>query len=306
MKVTSLFVITAVVAEVYSDLLVSEDFQQRALTKRHEHFWTVIEDAAQSGQVGDAIEGLAACLEELPDEDIKPILVEALEHLQLAANGAGMVGSAATTVAETAISEGPNGKLIRSPQDFFAKLYQTFVGDETADYQKRLRGQVAERQQRVTSILKVAQGNIDVLHETRLASTRAFDAMKYDIYTPPQHGYKSSAEAKKIADKIVELQGSVRHQYLGVVTASVNQITSDVEGSKQSAGRIIGNIEDNLPKTAPLSMRTEPEPLTISAGLAVSQFGRKNQGHSQAIEQGQAQPLEMPPIEIAYKEESTF
>jgi len=254
-------VVGLVVGEVYSDLLVSEEFQQKALTKKHDHFWSVINAAAQQGDIGEAVEGLMACVNDLPEEHVKPMLVDSLEHLQVGAAGAGMLGSVASTTAETAMSEGPNEKGIRSPQDFFAKLYNSFVGEETYDYQKKLQAQVVERQKRVTDILKVAQG-ANVLQEIRKAKNLAFDVMKWDIYTPKElrNGAKSSKESKEIADKIVELQAQVRRGYLGVITASALELAADVVGVKQPAGRVVLPVEANPSPT----LREAPERLTLT------------------------------------------
>merc|ERR1719408_400428 len=63
----------------------------------------------------------------------------------------------------------------------------------------------------------------------RLATKAAFDAMKYDLYTPGV--VKTPAEAKALADKIVELSGQVRHSFLSVITESATQLAQDATSS---------------------------------------------------------------------------
>jgi len=230
------FALTVIAAaEIFSDLTVAEDFQERALQKRHSHFWSVVESAAEQSKYDEAIAGLFACLDDIPEGQVKKILAEALSHLDVAARQQGAQRSGAANVAEQALSDGPTATSVTGPTDFFAKLYGAFVAEERKTYQEKLRGQVVERQKRVTQILKDSQ-RADVLTNTRLASKLAFDAMKYDIYN--KNVPKTPEEAKAIADKIVELSGKLRKAYLGVVTAIATQITEDVEGLSGTASKV--------------------------------------------------------------------
>jgi hypothetical protein len=224
-----------VAAEIFSDLTVAEDFQDRALAKRHSHFWNVVESAAAQNQYEEAVAGLYACLDDVPECQVKKILEEALSHLDIAARQQGGQRSGAARVADQALSDGPTATMVTGPSDFFAKLYGAFVAEERKSYQEKLRGQVMERQKRVTQILKDSQ-RADVLTSTRLATKLAFDAQKYDIYN--RGVPKTTAEAKAIADKIVELSGKLRKAYLGVVTAIANQITEDVEGLSATPSKV--------------------------------------------------------------------
>ena len=146
-----------VAAEIFSDLTVAEDFQERALAKRHSHFWTLVESAAEQGEYAEAIAGLYACLADLPESHVKTILAEALSHLDAAERQQRGQRSGAAKVAEQALSDGPTATSVTGPTDFFAKLYGAFVAEERKTYQEKLRGQVAERQKRVTQILKDSQ-----------------------------------------------------------------------------------------------------------------------------------------------------
>lgn len=213
-------------AELYTDLTLSEEFQQTALAKRHEHFWNVVEESAGNHEYAEAAEALQACLSEIRESAVTKILAEALAHLEMAAGGTSAQNSRASEVAEAALENGPGYSPVRSPSDFFAKLYGTFIAEEKQGYQAKLRGQVEERQKRSAEILKGSIAS-DVLTHTRLASKLAFDALKYDIYQ--KNVPKTPEEAKAIANKIVELQTAIRKNYLGVVTAIAGQLVEDVQ-----------------------------------------------------------------------------
>jgi len=132
------------------------------------HFWNVVESAAEQSQYEEAVAGLYACLDDIPEGQVKKILAEALSHLDVAARQQGGQRSGAAKVAEQAISDGPTVTAVTGPRDFFSKLYGAFVAEERKTYQEKLRGQVVERQKRVTQILKDSQ-RADVLTNTRLA-----------------------------------------------------------------------------------------------------------------------------------------
>merc|ERR1719387_3147811 len=110
-----------VAAEIFSDLTVAEDFQERALEKRHAHFWNVVESASEKSQYEEAVAGLYACLDDVPDGQVKTLLAEALSHLEIAARQQGGQQSGAARVAEQALADGPALTAVRGPSDFFAK-----------------------------------------------------------------------------------------------------------------------------------------------------------------------------------------
>jgi hypothetical protein len=115
-----------VAAEIFSDLTVAEDFQERALAKRHAHFWNVVESASEQSQYEEAVEGLYACLDDIPEGQVKKILAEALSHLEIAARQQGGQRSGAARVAEQALSDGPTVTAVTGPTDFFRQALRRF------------------------------------------------------------------------------------------------------------------------------------------------------------------------------------
>lgn len=236
----SLFVLSA--AEIYSDIMISDDFQTKALTSRHEQFWAAIEKSAAAGDYVDAAQGLFECVQELPDwgdDKVKELLNEAITHLYQAAQQVSKQSDAARDVALTAMDDGPSGKV--KDRGFFATLYSKFVADSrqgaSGEHDASLRGQVADRQRRVASFLK-GSAKMDVLTHTRLASKQAFLAQKWDLYAgygiagySPTKVPKTPAAAKAIGDKIVELQAEVRRSFLGVITTTALELAADASGS---------------------------------------------------------------------------
>jgi hypothetical protein len=222
----SLVLLSCISAEFITDLTVSEDFQERQLKKRHEQFWKVIEAAVDTEDYVEAAEGLAACLDDVPEgAPTKAILEQSIQHLHAAALGAAAQSGRAMTVADSSLSSGP-GQAAKGPTDFFARLYRTFVAEEQGEFPDKFKGAVQERQQRVTQILKGSVGS-NVLQDTRLASKLAFDVLKYDIYN--SKAPKTPEAAKEIANKVVELHAKVRKSFLGPITTMANQIANDAQ-----------------------------------------------------------------------------
>lgn len=222
---TALSLLTLVVAETISDLTLPEDFQERQLKKRHDRFWQVIEAAVDTEDYVEAAEGLAACLDDVPDGPTKPILEQSIQHLHAAALGAAAQNGRATSVAEAEMKGGSQAQP-KGPTDFFQRLYASFVAEDQKDFPDKFRGQVQERQQRVSQILKGSVGS-NVLQDTRLASKLSFDVLKYDIYN--SKAPKTSEQAKEIANKVIDLHAKVRKSFLGVITTAANQIANDAQ-----------------------------------------------------------------------------
>lgn len=219
-------ILTLVAAETITDLTLPEDFQERQLKKRHDRFWQVIESAVDTEDYVEAAEGLAACLDDVPEGPTKPILQESIQHLHAAALGAAAQNGRAFSVADAAMQGGSQAQP-KGPTDFFQRLYSSFVAEDQKDFPDKFRGQVQERQKRVSDILKGSVGS-NVLQDTRLASKKAFDVLKYDIYTPKAP--KTPESAKEIANKVIDLHAKVRKSFLGVITTAANQLAQDAQG----------------------------------------------------------------------------
>jgi len=221
-----LAILTLAAAETITDLTLPEDFQERQLKKRHDRFWQVIESAVDTEDYVGAAEGLAACLDDIDaDPKVKAMLEESVQHLHAAALGAAAQNGRAMNVAEAAMAGGSQAQA-KGPTDFFQRLYSSFIAEDQKDFPDKFRGQVEERQKRVSDILKGSVGS-NVLQESRLASKTAFDVLKYDIYH--QGVPKTPEPAKEIANKIVDLHAKVRKSYLNVITTAANQLASDAQ-----------------------------------------------------------------------------
>jgi len=267
MMFSSVF-LTLALAEVYSDLTLSHDFQERQLKKRHDHFWSVVESAVDTEDYVAAAEGLFACLDDVPDGPTKPILRESVEHLQIAAAGAAAQNDRTTSVADASVAAGPRGEA-KGPTDFFKRLYGAFVSDDQKDFPAQLRGQVEERQKRVVDILKKSKSS-DVLTNTRLASKKAFDVLKYDIYTPKAP--KTPESAKEIANKVIDMHAAVRRSYLGVITTLANEIAKDAGSFLSPRIQHVPDVPVNLPEQ---QFRDLPE-LRVTGGLTLTVLGRSS------------------------------
>lgn len=256
----SAVVLTIVVAETYSDITLPEDFQERQLKKRHDSFWKVIEESVDTEDYVSAAEGLAACLDDVPEEaPTKPILEESIRHLHAAARGAAAQNGRAVDVAESEMTGGSQAAP-KGPTEFFQRLYSSFIAEDQKDFPDKFRGQVQERQKRVGQILKGSVG-MSVLQDTRMASKLAFDVLKYDIYTPKAP--KTPESAKEIANKVIDLHAKVRKSFLGVITTAANQLANDAK-SFLAPQRV-----QHLPEVAEANLRDPTSGATSGEGLEV-------------------------------------
>ncbi|CAK0871814.1 unnamed protein product [Prorocentrum cordatum] len=165
----------------------------------------------------------------------------------------------------------------RGGQDFLRNLVRRFV--DGGDYPERLRADVGKRQGEVLPALRGAAASAgDVLTNTRLASKRAFDALKYNIYvsrTP-----KTPEAATDVANRLVDAAGETRKHFMSGITAMVNGITQDVQGQHDDAGATVARWELGLgPASAPPGGITagpaasEGSPLKIYAGSSSAEIG---------------------------------
>jgi hypothetical protein len=231
-----------VASEMYSDITLPADFQEKQLRKRHDQFWKVIEEAVDTEDYVGAVEGLFACASELPDGPTKPLLEQSLTQLEAAAAAAAAQNGRAVGAAEAALTAGSQAQA-RGATDFFTRLYRTFVAEDQGERPDKFRAQVEERQKRVAGILKGAV-HADVVKSTHAAARLAFDVLKYDIY---HAGAPTTPEdAKDIANKIVDLHAKVRKSFLGPITAMANEIAEDASSFLAPRLRHVPAVEKQL------------------------------------------------------------
>lgn len=227
-------------AYVISDISSSSVDESRALEIKAETFWKSLLDAADgmnlqqhSALYVDADKVIA----KLPAENeyVRDALTEALMRLRRADEVLMNQAVSSAQVAADALAA-PLGtsdffSFITGGQGFFAQAIKSFVDDSR--YPERLRQQVQDRQADILPVLQSASdvtGN--VLKDCRLASSRSFDVMKYDIYN--EGVPKTPQDAKDIADRIVTAAGESRHHFTGFITEAAKSIARDVESADES------------------------------------------------------------------------
>ncbi|CAK0871813.1 unnamed protein product [Prorocentrum cordatum] len=269
--------------EVISDLVSPSADARRARTIKAEAFWTPLLKAAEGTNLSGHLllfEDAEGVIADLPAGEVRDALAESLQRLQDAdqlvlAQAAGSWQSAMDGLrspeAEAAFS------FARGGQDFLRNLVRRFV--DGGDYPERLRADVGKRQGEVLPALRGAAASAgDVLTNTRLASKRAFDALKYNIYvsrTP-----KTPEAATDVANRLVDAAGETRKHFMSGITAMVNGITQDVQGQHDDAGATVARWELGLgPASAPPGGITagpaasEGSPLKIYAGSSSAEIG---------------------------------
>ncbi|CAK0871812.1 unnamed protein product [Prorocentrum cordatum] len=287
--------------EVISDLVSPSADARRARTIKAEAFWTPLLKAAEGTNLSGHLllfEDAEGVIADLPAGEVRDALAESLQRLQDAdqlvlAQAAGSWQSAmecrSAAVLEALGEPWPLEDGLRSPeaeaafsfarggQDFLRNLVRRFV--DGGDYPERLRADVGKRQGEVLPALRGAAASAgDVLTNTRLASKRAFDALKYNIYvsrTP-----KTPEAATDVANRLVDAAGETRKHFMSGITAMVNGITQDVQGQHDDAGATVARWELGLgPASAPPGGITagpaasEGSPLKIYAGSSSAEIG---------------------------------
>lgn len=230
-----------VISDITSDITTSSVDESRALEIKAETFWKSLLEATDdmhlqqhSALYVDAEKVIAA----LPAENdyVREALTESLMRLRRAdevlMNQAGRSAQVAADALATPVGGGGDFfSFITGGQGFFAQAVKSFVDDSR--YPQRLRKQVQDRQADILPVLQSASevtGN--VLKDSRLASSRSFDAMKYDIYNDGVP--KTPQDAKDIANRIVDAAGESRHHFTSFITEAAKSIARDVESAEES------------------------------------------------------------------------
>jgi len=185
--------------DIISDIEVGSLDEGRALEIKSEQFWRPVLQAAKRPELQGhaalyadaeaAIAGLGPehayvrsalgeALERLRRAD-EAVLAQAQQHEELAADQLARPPTGAGSWAWG--GGGGSVPLLTGGRGFVSWAVQRFT--DFGGYFKRLRGHVAERLANVTPALRGAAASArDVLGDCRVASGRAFDVLKYDIY----------------------------------------------------------------------------------------------------------------------------
>lgn len=235
-------------SEVISDLLTPEYDKGLALKLRAEHFWEAVGSVADEMRLTQHVQlyqDTEKVIAELDAEHsvVREALEESLQRLRNADGAVLAQGLESSEVATEELVTGPRGKergglswFATGGPNFLAKAITLFV--DGGDYNDRLGDHIKQRQQSLLPVLKSAAsvtGN--VLADCRLSSKRAFDVLKYDIYT--KGAPKTPEAAKTVANALVKASADTRHRFMQFVTGMATSLAEDVKSRSVSAASTV-------------------------------------------------------------------
>mmetsp|Transcript_52662 Transcript_52662/g.118145 ORF Transcript_52662/g.118145 Transcript_52662/m.118145 type:complete len:274 (+) Transcript_52662:66-887(+) len=239
---------SAAASEVISDLVAPEADKARALRLRADNFWQALSKVAedmrllQHAQLYEQVEEAVAPLG--PEHQaVAEALKESLQRLRRA-DGAVFAQGMESSKAISEELAGPTssrglGWLEHAPS-FLAKALESLV--DGGDYERRAGDEVTQRQQALLPMLTTtAAVTADVLKETRLASARAFDVLKHDIYTPG--AAKTPEPAKRAANALIEASSETRRRFTHFVTGMAQSLVTDSQSRKVGASTTVAMAE---------------------------------------------------------------
>jgi hypothetical protein len=232
-------------SEIISDITTPVADEGRALKIKDEQFWSPVLQAANRAQDAPAHDALYAAAEaalaELGDEHavVRQALAEAVTSLRRAETAVRVRGTDQAQLATEQLMAEPSGWDWSSTFSFLSGgrwgdllrfTIRSFV--DGGRYGDRLQRDIYRRRDESLPALRGASAAAgDVLRDCRKASTRAFDVLKYDIYT--RGAPKTPKAAKDVADKIVAASRDTRRDFLGLVKEVAAGITKDVEAQNE-------------------------------------------------------------------------
>jgi len=239
--------ITNLVAPIWhaiEDRLDFEYDETRALDAKSEQFWQPVLQAAneaQPGQHADIYRDSQAALADLPEENYSAVhqaLQEAISHLHHADDTLMQQNSASLHLAADKLASPAGGQeeglsFLTGSHRFLSLAMLATQHLFGLSYKERLHKQVKQRQVEILPSLRGASKVTgDVLAETREASNKAFDVLKYDLYH--RGSPKTPEAAKQVAQKIIAGARETRHRFFQPIMSSVDGMTRDVNGEEQS------------------------------------------------------------------------
>lgn len=235
-------------SEIISDLLTPEYDKGQALKIRAEQFWEAVGSVAdemrltQHVQLYTDVEKVIAELD-ADHTAVREALEESLQRLRNADGAVLAQGLESSDVANEELVTGPRGNergglswFATGGPNFLAKAVTLFV--DGGDYNDRLGEHVKQRQQSLLPVLRSAAGVTgNVLADCRLSSKRAFDVLKYDIYT--KGAPKTPEAAKSVANALVKASADTRHRFMKFVTSMATSLADDVKSRSVSAASTV-------------------------------------------------------------------
>ncbi|CAE7613353.1 unnamed protein product [Symbiodinium natans] len=191
-------------------------------------------------------------------------LSESLQRLKRADAAVLAQGLRSSQLISDALAEpsAPSGGLswLANGPSFLVQALEALV--DGREYQTRLGDEVRQRQQAVLPTLQSAASvTADVLKETRLASARAFDVLKYDIYTPG--ATKTPEPVKRAANALVEASSETRRRFTHFISSMAQNLAADVESRRLPAAATLA-LADLEPTWAPRSVGATVESAPVA------------------------------------------
>eukprot|EP00930_Biecheleria_cincta_P049593 TRINITY_DN34790_c0_g1_i1.p1 TRINITY_DN34790_c0_g1~~TRINITY_DN34790_c0_g1_i1.p1 ORF type:complete len:295 (+),score=72.94 TRINITY_DN34790_c0_g1_i1:52-936(+) len=246
MSVLDAGLITNLVAPIWhaiEDRLDLEYDETRALDAKSEQFWQPVLQAATEGKPGqhaDIYKDSQAVLADLPEETysyVHKALLEAVSHLHHADDALMQQNSASLHLAADKLASPAGGQeeglsFLTGSHRFLSLAMLATQHLFGLSYKERLHKQVKQRQAEILPSLRGASKVTgDVLAETREASNKAFDVLKYDLYH--RGSPKTPEAAKQVAQKIIAGARETRHRFFQPIMSSVDGMARDVSGEEQ-------------------------------------------------------------------------
>lgn len=254
--------ITKLVAPVWhaiEDRLDLEYDETRALDAKSDQFWQPVLQAANEAkpeQHADIYRDSQMVLADLPEENysyVHKALQEAVSHLHHADDTLMEQNSASLHLAAEKLATPAGGQ--EEGLSFLTGSHRLLSLAMLAtqhlfglSYKERLHKQVKQRQVEILPSLRGASKVTgDVLAETREASNRAFDVLKYDLYH--RGGPKTPEAAKQVAQQIIAGARETRHRFFQPIMSSVDGMARDVKGEEQSPSATVDDATEVSPDT---------------------------------------------------------
>jgi len=223
-------------SDIISDLTGPSADEGRALNVKMEQFWGPVKEAAAGSHEGEhaaLYDEATSVISRLPAENaaVRDALVEAVASLRKADAVLSAQAAQTSDLASEQMVMSPRSaesvfSFLTGGQSFLSSAVDHFVG---STYEKKLNKDVEQRQADVLPALQKAAASLgDVLEHCRTVSNRCFDVMKYDLYT--EDAPKTPAEAKALANRLVDASAATRKSYMALVLEPVRALARDVEG----------------------------------------------------------------------------
>lgn len=259
-------------SEVISDLadvlVPTPSIQREILDAKSKAFWKEILDAAQELKIPAHVDAYIAAeraIRQLPDAntEVREALTDALTRCRRAeatvfaqalksselASGHFDASLSSWPDFNSFFTGGGGGDVMRQALSYFVN----------GGYVERAIDHVVRRQNEILPLLRgSAEATSDVLTDTRMASKRSFDVLKYDIYN---HGVPKTPEAvKAAANKLIEVSAEVRRAFTQFITRTVTEITRDFENKDTAPSAVTANFAlDQADELSASSTLTEDE-----------------------------------------------